>query len=65
MIVGRLVPAGTGMAYHEERRRKELMAAELQVVEQQGPTNEEVEEALRLALNISETEESATGTSHQ
>jgi DNA-directed RNA polymerase subunit beta' len=63
VIVGRLVPAGTGMAYHEERRRKELMAEEMQVIEQQGPTNEEVEEALRLALNVSVTEESATGTS--
>jgi len=65
VIVGRLVPAGTGMAYHEDRRRKELMAEELQALEQQGPTNEEVEEALRQALNVSETEESATGTSHQ
>ena len=65
VIVGRLVPAGTGMAYHEERRRKELMAEEVMLAEQQGPTNEEVEEALRQALNISETEESAAGSSSQ
>ena len=60
VIVGRLVPAGTGMAYHEDRRLRELQAEEQLLVEQQGPTNEEVEEALRQALNVSLDEESAS-----
>jgi len=53
VIVGRLVPAGTGMAYHEERRRKEMMGAEVEV--EKAPTSIEVEEALRKALNVSES----------
>ena len=28
VIVGRLIPAGTGLAYHEERRRKRRMLLE-------------------------------------
>ena len=51
VIVGRLVPAGTGMAYHEERRRKEMMGTEVEV--EKAPTSVEVEEALRKALNVS------------
>jgi DNA-directed RNA polymerase subunit beta' len=62
VIVGRLVPAGTGMAYHDERRRKEELASQPPLAEQQGPTNEEVEEALRQALNISVAEASAAGS---
>ena len=65
VIVGRLVPAGTGMSYHAERRRKELMANEPPLAEQQGPTNEEVEEALRQALNLSITEGAAAGSSQE
>ena len=60
VIVGRLVPAGTGMAYHEDRRLREMRAEEQLLVEQQGPTNEEVEAALRQALNIPLDEESAS-----
>jgi DNA-directed RNA polymerase subunit beta' len=35
VIVGRLIPAGTGLAYHETRRRKheKLSSAELEVLE--------------------------------
>jgi len=29
VIVGRLIPAGTGLAYHEERRRKQSEGDEL------------------------------------
>jgi len=53
VIVGRLVPAGTGMAYHEERRRKEMAGTEVEV--EKAPTSVEVEEALRKALNVSES----------
>jgi len=52
VIVGRLIPAGTGMAYHAERRRKHMKQEE--AVVEKAPTSSEVEEALREALNISE-----------
>ncbi len=52
VIVGRLIPAGTGLAYHEQRRKKHLnkaiknSASETVVVD-----TDEVEEALKQALN--------------
>ncbi|MBL1260175.1 MAG: DNA-directed RNA polymerase subunit beta' [Thiotrichaceae bacterium] len=52
VIVGRLIPAGTGMAYHNERRRKEVEAKQ-KLVADKGPTSSEVEEALRQALTES------------
>ena len=52
VIVGRLIPAGTGMAYHSERRRKQSKQEE--PVIEKAPTSSEVEEALREALNVSE-----------
>ncbi|MFQ5470696.1 MAG: DNA-directed RNA polymerase subunit beta' [Gammaproteobacteria bacterium] len=54
VIVGRLIPAGTGMAYHVERRRKQSHEEEELVVEK-APTSTEVEEALRQALNVAES----------
>ncbi len=56
VIVGRLIPAGTGLAYHKDRRRKRQESMEL---EQGGPVEmaaEEVEEAIKQALNTSESE---------
>jgi DNA-directed RNA polymerase subunit beta' len=50
VIVGRLIPAGTGLAYHAERRRRRQGPAEGEAPEAQGPTSEEVEEALSKAL---------------
>jgi DNA-directed RNA polymerase subunit beta' len=44
VVVGRLIPAGTGLAYHNERRRK-------REVEEQGVTAEDVVEALSAELN--------------
>ncbi|MCP4212716.1 MAG: DNA-directed RNA polymerase subunit beta' [Halieaceae bacterium] len=55
VIVGRLIPAGTGLAHHKERRRARKEA--LTVAE--GPVEmaaEEVEEAIKQALNTSEGE---------
>ena len=54
VIVGRLIPAGTGSAYHEERKRaretqtvEEMLAAELAeseaVESQEAPESEEPE----------------------
>ena len=49
VVVGRLIPAGTGLAYHAERKRKRLEekaeAGELSV------SAEEIQEALAAALN--------------
>ena len=52
VIVGRLIPAGTGLAHHNERRRarQEALSAE-------GPVEmatEEVEEAIKQALNTTD-----------
>tara|TARA_A100001391_G_scaffold183147_4_gene150102 strand:- start:134 stop:1540 length:1407 start_codon:yes stop_codon:yes gene_type:complete len=47
VVVGRLIPAGTGYAYHEERRRQRAEASG------DGPTMDEVEAALSEALSSS------------
>jgi len=49
VIVGRLIPAGTGFAYHRERARKR--AAQSEVVEAPKLTAEEAEQQLADALN--------------
>lgn len=53
VIVGRLIPAGTGLAYHEERRRKRA-----RLMEDQGLspkiTADQAEHALSEALNESD-----------
>jgi len=49
VVVGRLIPAGTGLAYHEKRRQ--LRAEELSSSD--GPSAEEVEAALTEALKSS------------
>lgn len=46
VVVGRLIPAGTGLAYHNERKRKR----ETEVSESEGVSAEEVEAALTEAL---------------
>jgi DNA-directed RNA polymerase subunit beta' len=51
VIVGRLIPAGTGLAYHKDRRqRRRANTAEGQV----EMATEALEEALKQALNTSE-----------
>jgi DNA-directed RNA polymerase subunit beta' len=50
IIVGRLIPAGTGLAYHLERQRR--VSAPEAPAEEKQPTTSEVEEALRQALNV-------------
>ncbi|MFC1685174.1 DNA-directed RNA polymerase subunit beta', partial [Pseudomonadota bacterium] len=54
VIVGRLIPAGTGLSYHNDRR---LSRIEEMRVEAEGPVEmaaEDVEEAIKQALNTSE-----------
>jgi len=50
VIVGRLIPAGTGLAYHAERRRKAAEEAAESSAVDAGPTASEVEAALSKAL---------------
>ncbi|OUS33030.1 DNA-directed RNA polymerase subunit beta' ['Osedax' symbiont bacterium Rs2_46_30_T18] len=48
VVVGRLIPAGTGLAYHAERKRKRALATGTDTV-----SAEEVQAALTAALNAS------------
>jgi DNA-directed RNA polymerase subunit beta' len=52
VIVGRLIPAGTGLKYHEDRRRKKEAAAE----DRSTVSALEIEAALRAELNSSMSE---------
>ena len=54
VIVGRLIPAGTGLAYHEQRRKKAAIDLHHHHSEVHSPVVEavDVEEALKQALNI-------------
>ena len=52
VIVGRLIPAGTGLAYHEDRRKRR--AAERNRAATRLTTNSDVEQALGEALNLAE-----------
>lgn len=47
VVVGRLIPAGTGLAYHAQRKQ----ARDAALAEAAGPTASEVEEALSQALS--------------
>jgi len=53
VIVGRLIPAGTSLAYHSERRRKRHMGEEEL---EAGMAPGDVEEALKEALSASDSE---------
>jgi DNA-directed RNA polymerase subunit beta' len=49
VVVGRLIPAGTGLAYHNQRRCKR----EVETTQTEGVSAEEVEAALTEALKSS------------
>ncbi|MGV6826735.1 MAG: DNA-directed RNA polymerase subunit beta', partial [bacterium] len=58
VIVGRLIPAGTGLAHHQDRKRRRDMAS-LVDTEADAPlemAQDEVEEAIKAALSSSEAE---------
>ena len=63
VIVGRLIPAGTGMTYHEERRRKrsEELLSKMEVVEEEAPS-EEISPEARLEAAV---EEAAAASAQQ
>lgn len=52
VIVGRLIPAGTGLAHHQERRRDK--ATDIVAEEEAVVDYSEVEEAIKQELNIQE-----------
>jgi DNA-directed RNA polymerase subunit beta' len=52
VIVGRLIPAGTGLAYHLERKRRAQAEAAGETEETQPMDTSEVEEALKQALSL-------------
>jgi DNA-directed RNA polymerase subunit beta' len=55
VIVGRLIPAGTGLAYHEQRRKKRMSRkASVSSAETAVVDTVDVEEALKQALNTEE-----------
>jgi len=51
VVVGRLIPAGTGLAYHSERRRQREEEVAAKLAKEQGATADEVEQALSEALS--------------
>ncbi|MFZ0790128.1 MAG: DNA-directed RNA polymerase subunit beta' [Chromatiaceae bacterium] len=54
VIVGRLIPAGTGLSYHNERKRRRR--EEELAVGKVGMATEELEEAIKKALNTTEAD---------
>ncbi len=55
VTVGRLIPAGTGLAYHEERRRAKLLAKQPDTQPKPPITASDIEQALGEALNSTGT----------
>ena len=54
VVVGRLIPAGTGLAYHADRKRRREEQIVQREIERQGPTPDEIEAALTEALSSGE-----------
>jgi len=50
VVVGRLIPAGTGLAYHAERKRKREADINAKLARETGASAEDVEAALTEAL---------------
>jgi len=51
VVVGRLIPAGTGLTYHSERKRRREEELASRIAKEQGATADEVEQALTEALS--------------
>ena len=52
VIVGRLIPAGTGLAYHEARKNRQAQSQMIDTESASTVDADDVEEALKQALNI-------------
>jgi DNA-directed RNA polymerase subunit beta' len=57
VIVGRLIPAGTGFAYHNERRRKRQQQTQVR----HRVTAQDAAQALSMALNTTEQQQANEG----
>jgi len=55
VVVGRLIPAGTGLTYHSERKRRREEELAARIAKEQGVTADEVEQALSEALSGEES----------
>ncbi len=54
VVVGRLIPAGTGLTYHNDRKRRRAEEAADRLAKEQGATADEIEAALSEALSSSD-----------
>ena len=54
VVVGRLIPAGTGLTYHSDRKRRRAEEAADRLAKEQGATADEIEAALSEALSSSQ-----------
>ena len=53
VVVGRLIPAGTGLTYHKDRKQRREEEAQARLAREQGATADEIEQALSEALSSS------------
>ena len=53
VVVGRLIPAGTGLAHHRERKAQREEKLQTRIAREQGATADEIEQALSEALSSS------------
>ena len=51
VVVGRLIPAGTGLSYHKDRKQRREEEAQARLAREQGATADEIEQALSEALS--------------
>ena len=54
VVVGRLIPAGTGLTYHSDRKRRRTEEAAERLAKEQGATADDIEAALSEALSSGE-----------
>ncbi len=54
VVVGRLIPAGTGLTYHSDRKRRREEEIASRAAKEQGATADEIEAALSEAFSSSE-----------
>ena len=54
VVVGRLIPAGTGLSYHSDRKQRRLEETQARLAREQGATADEIEQALSEALSSSD-----------
>ena len=54
VVVGRLIPAGTGLTYHSDRKRSREEELAARLAREQGASPDEVEQALSEALSSTE-----------